>query len=83
MGFIEILMIAVGLAMDAFAVSLAAGTSGSAVGPRAAFRLSFHFGLFQFMMPVVGGFWAPVLPRSSPPLTTGSPSVCSCSSACG
>jgi putative Mn2+ efflux pump MntP len=56
MGFIEILMIAVGLAMDAFAVSLAAGTSGSAVGPRAAFRLSFHFGLFQFMMPVVGWF---------------------------
>ena len=54
MGFIEILMIAVGLAMDAFAVSLAAGASGQAVGGRAAFRLSFHFGLFQFMMPVIG-----------------------------
>jgi putative Mn2+ efflux pump MntP len=56
MGFIEILIIAVGLAMDAFAVSLGAGTSGLAVGPRAAFRLSFHFGLFQFMMPVIGWF---------------------------
>lgn len=56
MGFIEILMIAVGLAMDAFAVSLGVGTSGRAVGGRAAFRLSFHFGLFQFMMPVMGWF---------------------------
>jgi putative Mn2+ efflux pump MntP len=37
-------------------VSLCAGTSGLAVGPRAAFRLSFHFGLFQFMMPVIGWF---------------------------
>jgi putative Mn2+ efflux pump MntP len=56
MGFIEILLIAVGLAMDAFAVSLGAGASGRAVGGRAEFRLSFHFGLFQFMMPVLGWF---------------------------
>jgi len=49
-------MIAVGLAMDAFAVSLGVGASGQAVGGRAAFRLSFHFGLFQFMMPVIGWF---------------------------
>lgn len=56
MGFVEILMIALGLAMDAFAVSLGAGASGQAVGGRAAFRLSFHFGLFQFMMPVLGWF---------------------------
>jgi putative Mn2+ efflux pump MntP len=54
MGFLEILMIAVGLAMDAFAVSLGAGASGRALGGRAVFRLSFHFGLFQLMMPVVG-----------------------------
>jgi putative Mn2+ efflux pump MntP len=56
MGFLEILMIAVGLAMDAFAVSLGAGASGRALGGRAVFRLSFHFGLFQFMMPVIGWF---------------------------
>ncbi len=56
MGFIETLMIAMGLAMDAFAISLGAGASGQAVGGRAAFRLSFHFGLFQFMMPVLGWF---------------------------
>ena len=45
--FFEILMIAVGMAMDAFAVSLGAGASGYARDGRAIFRLSFHFGLFQ------------------------------------
>ncbi len=54
MAFPEILLIAIGLAMDAFAVSLGVGSSRTAVGPRPAFRLSFHFGLFQFMMPVIG-----------------------------
>ena len=52
----EILIIAVGLAMDAFAVSVAAATSGKLSGKRATFRLSFHFGLFQGMMPVIGWF---------------------------
>jgi manganese efflux pump family protein len=54
MDSLEILMIAVGLSMDAFAVSLGATASGRASGRRAAFRLSFHFGLFQFLMPVIG-----------------------------
>ncbi len=56
MGLIEIILIAVGLAMDAFAVSIAAGTSGKLAGKRAIFRLSFHFGLFQAMMPVIGWY---------------------------
>jgi putative Mn2+ efflux pump MntP len=56
MGFVEILLIAVGLAMDAFAVSLAAGALRQVHGARATFRLSFHFGLFQFMMPVIGWY---------------------------
>lgn len=54
MSFIEILLIAVGLAMDAFAVSLGIGTTGLAKGRRPVFRLSFHFGLFQFLMPILG-----------------------------
>jgi len=49
-------MIAVGLAMDAFAVSLVAGGSEQVRGPMATFRLSFHFGLFQFLMPVIGWY---------------------------
>jgi len=56
MGFIEIILIAISLAMDAFAVSIAAGTSGWMDNGRAKFRLSFHVGLFQFMMPVIGWF---------------------------
>lgn len=56
MGLIEILFISIGLAMDAFAVSICAGTNELTKGKRPTFRLSFHFGLFQFMMPVFGWF---------------------------
>jgi len=54
MRFWELLVVAVGLSMDAVAVSLAASASNRARGGRAMFRLSFHFGLFQFLMPVIG-----------------------------
>jgi len=54
MSLIEILIIALALSIDAFAVSLAASTAGRVYDRRAAFRLSFHFGLFQFLMPVLG-----------------------------
>ncbi|MBN1633566.1 MAG: manganese efflux pump [Ignavibacteria bacterium] len=53
---IEIVIIAFGLAMDAFTVSLISGTNSNTRGFRPAFRLSFHFGLFQFMMPVIGWY---------------------------
>jgi len=52
----EIILIAIGLAIDAFAVSIAAGTSGKLQGKRGIFRLSFHFGLFQALMPLLGWF---------------------------
>ena len=51
---ISLLGIAVGLAMDAFAVAVATGIILGNVSGRQTFRLSFHFGLFQFLMPVVG-----------------------------
>jgi len=57
MNNLEILIIAFGLAMDAFAVSLASGASNHLKSKRATFRLSFHFGLFQFLMPVLGWFF--------------------------
>jgi len=47
-------LIAVGLAMDAFAVSLGAGTSNQGRAFRPFFRLSFHFGLFQAGMTFLG-----------------------------
>ena len=40
--------------MDAFAVAVASGVSLRNVSPRQFFRLSWHFGLFQAMMPVIG-----------------------------
>lgn len=52
----EIILIAVALSIDAFAVSLAASAAGRIRGSRATFRIAFHFGLFQFLMPVLG--WA-------------------------
>ncbi len=51
---LDLLGIAVGLAMDAFAVSIAAGLTLAPVSPRQMFRLAFHFGLFQFMTPILG-----------------------------
>lgn len=42
--------------MDAFAVSVAAGLVVEPVTPRHVFRLAFHFGLFQCLMPILG--WA-------------------------
>ncbi|MBI5402285.1 MAG: manganese efflux pump [Ignavibacteriae bacterium] len=56
MTFLEIVLIAIGLAMDAFAVSICAGTNELTKGKRPTFRLSFHFGLFQFLMPIFGWF---------------------------
>jgi len=54
--WLNLLGIAVALALDAFAVAIGAGISVSPVTPRHTFRLAFHFGLFQFMMPVAGWF---------------------------
>ncbi len=56
MSSLEIFAVAVGLAMDAFAVSLAAAAAGWVTDRRARFRLWFHFGLFQGLMPVLGWF---------------------------
>jgi len=52
--FIKILAIAVALAMDAFAVSIATGVNLKNVNSRQMFRLSWHFGLFQALMPIIG-----------------------------
>jgi putative Mn2+ efflux pump MntP len=50
----ELFGLSVGLASDAFAVAVAAGLAVDSVTPRHVFRLGFHFGLFQFIMPIVG-----------------------------
>lgn len=54
LGWLALIGLSVGLAMDAFAVAVATGMTIDAVTPRHVFRLGFHFGLFQFMMPIIG-----------------------------
>ena len=40
--------------MDAFAVAIGVGLTLPRLSFRAIFRLSFHFGFFQFLMPILG-----------------------------
>lgn len=54
MTFFEVLLIAVGLSMDAMVVSLCAGAGGYTASHRPALRISFAFGFFQALMPVLG-----------------------------
>ena len=42
------------MAMDAFAVAISTGVVLPRLSLRTVFRLSWHFGLFQFLMPVLG-----------------------------
>lgn len=56
MTIVNIVFIAVALAMDAFAVAIAVGVGLQCVTPRQRFRLSWHFGLFQAMMPIIGWY---------------------------
>lgn len=54
MGFVELLLVAVGLSMDAFAVSVCKGLSVKKVGVKHAALAGLYFGGFQFLMPVIG-----------------------------
>ncbi|MCL1981184.1 MAG: manganese efflux pump MntP family protein [Proteobacteria bacterium] len=54
MDAVSLVAVAISLAMDAFAVALAAGAVLHPLSFRPCFRLAFHFGLFQAIMPVIG-----------------------------
>ncbi|MBI5479789.1 MAG: manganese efflux pump [Deltaproteobacteria bacterium] len=54
MGWLTLIGISVALAMDAFAVAIAAGLQLRPLTSGHVFRLSFHFGLFQAVMPILG-----------------------------
>jgi len=56
MGWLSLLALAVALAMDAFAVAIVTGLTLKLLTRRHIFRLAFHFGLFQALMPIMG--WA-------------------------
>ncbi len=52
MGWIELILLALALAADAFSVGVVVGLSHQT--PRQRFRLSWHFGLFQALLPLAG-----------------------------
>lgn len=54
MKIVILLGIALALAIDAFAVTVGVSCSLGGLNRRQVFRLAFHFGLFQFIMPVLG-----------------------------
>ncbi len=54
MSYSEIFLLAVSLGMDAFAVSAGAGMIIKEKRRRSMLRMAFSFGLFQFIMPIVG-----------------------------
>jgi putative Mn2+ efflux pump MntP len=56
MGLITVVFVAFALAVDAFAVAIVTGLTVAALTGRRVFRLAFHFGLFQALMPILG--WA-------------------------
>lgn len=56
MKLLEIILIAVGLAMDAFAVSVCKGLSMKKINYKKVFIIALYFGLFQTFMPVIGYF---------------------------
>lgn len=56
MGFAELLLLAVGLSMDAFAVSICKGLSMQKAGLREGAICGAWFGGFQALMPLVGFF---------------------------
>lgn len=54
MGVLELILIAVGLAMDAFAVSVCKGLSMSKMEWKKAVVIGLYFGGFQALMPLIG-----------------------------
>lgn len=56
MGAIEILLISIGLAMDAFAVSVCKGLAMKKMNWKKATIIGLYFGIFQAVMPVIGYF---------------------------
>ncbi len=57
MTIVELLLIAVGLSMDAFAVAVSKGLCAKECGSRHAVIVGAYFGIFQAVMPLLGYFF--------------------------
>lgn len=56
MSALEIVLISIGLAMDAFAVSICKGLSMKKMSWKKSFIIGLYFGIFQALMPIIGYF---------------------------
>ena len=54
MGIIELMILSVGLAMDAFSVSICKGLSVKKINVKYIVTIGLYFGIFQGLMPVIG-----------------------------
>ena len=54
MSLFSLILIAIALAMDSFAVSISTGIALKRVRMRPMVKISFLFGLFQGVMPIIG-----------------------------
>ena len=54
MGILEIILVSISLAMDAFAVSICKGLSMRKLDWKKAFIIAMYFGGFQALMPIIG-----------------------------
>ena len=54
MGILEIILIAIGVSMDAFAVSICKGLASQGNHKKTALACGIWFGLFQMLMPLAG-----------------------------
>ena len=57
MSFLEVFILAVGLSMDAFAISVCKGLNMKKLNFKQGIIIAFMFGLFQFAMPIIGYFF--------------------------
>lgn len=57
MGLTEIILISIGLAMDAFAVAICKGLSMKKMSIKKAIIIGLYFGVFQALMPIIGYFF--------------------------
>ena len=53
-GIADLLLVAVALSMDAFAVAVSSGIVSDSPNWKNIVKLAFFFGFFQFLMPVIG-----------------------------
>lgn len=64
MGYLEIIFIAISLALDAFVVSISNGILINAIKIQYAFKFGIFFGFFQFIMPIIGYYLVSLFGKS-------------------